>query len=167
MSTSDINIGTLDTTDPKSNIELIDTTGQTPQTSNIHSLISPFATKFTTNGEIKECMFDMIYLLSHIIFASVFVICLKNINPILLTVILSTMLGYMSYDEQHVMPIYTLFVAGFILYVIDLFIVRKSENSSKKLSILHTIKSTIWKLPFYGILSYYVILYVTYSLQKS
>lgn len=141
-----------------------------PNLNNMHNasdLNSDNVSLLSTNNITKKYVLNMIYLLSHIAFASILVICLKNTNTPLLAVLLSLTLGYISYDEQHNMPIYTLFLVGSLLYFFDLFIIGKQSKDFEKTSILNTLKRTIWKLPYYGILSYYVILYVTYSFKDS
>ncbi len=156
----------LQSSDPRMDVKLEDTHDNVV-TQNIFPLekldnMSPLE----TNKITKKYLFDTLYLLSHIAFASVLVICLKNTNPILLAIILSMMLGYISYDEQRTMPIYTLFIAGLLIYAIDLFIIGEPKNSPKNISILRRFGSTIWKLPYYGIMSYYIILYVMFCFKK-
>lgn len=119
-----------------------------------------------SNKITKKYILDTLYLLSHIAFASILVVCLKKINPLLLAVLLFAMLGYISYDEQRTMPIYTLVAVGTAMYCVDLFIVGDPKESLKKKSTLRTLKDSIWKLPYYGIISYYVILYVLYCFNK-
>ena len=115
----------------------------------------------------KKYIFEMMYLLSHLAFASILVVCLKNISPVLLAVMLFIMLGYISYDEQYIMPIYTLSLVGTVIYFFDLFVVGEPKNTIKQSSIIFTLKTTLWKLPYYGIISYYVILHASNSLKKN
>lgn len=115
----------------------------------------------------KKYLLEMMYLLSHLAFASVLVVCLKNTGPVFLAIVLSAMLGYISYDEQNIMPIYTLPAIGTVMYLFDLFIVGEPKNVIKKTNIIFTFKTTLWKLPYYGIMSYYVILYATNTLKKN
>ncbi len=150
MSSTEINL------DTQNNLSLVDT-------SVIKSTIQSHfdnMSLFSTNDVTKKYLIDMLYLLSHIVFASILVVCLKNTNTTLLTIILSIILGYISYDEQHNIPVYTLFSVGCLMYFFDLFIMSKSSEEFGRVSLLRTLKTTIWKLPYYGILSYYVILYI-------
>jgi len=75
----------------------------------------------------------------------VFTACLKKYNPVLLTILLCLILGYVSYNEQSNFPIYTLLIFGIMIYVIDAIVVNTGgENIS------------IWKVPFWGVLVYYI-----------
>jgi len=96
------------------------------------------------------------YTLSHFIIATIFVVCLKKFNPILLLVLLTLMLIYLCYTEQTNIPIYMLPLFGLILYVADSTIMATNNDI---LSISQKIKNTLWKLPYYGILIYYVMLF--------
>lgn len=123
----------------------------------------------TLNTLTKQQIVQILYLLSHIVFATILVICLKNINPILLFLLLFGILSYISYEEQQFIPFYTLFIIGAVVYLIDLFITKQrafSEISIYKHSVINTLKNTLWKLPYYGILSYYLLLYVNYVFRK-
>lgn len=161
-----IDIPSLESTNNQS-INIEDTTvNQNPL--NIDDISKYPSNKSGKIGLTKECVVDTLYLLSHIAFASILVVCLKNINPVLLFVLLMIIMGYISYDEQKRIPYYTLFIIGGLIYSFDLFITGNPKNSLKKSSILHTLKTTVWKLPYYSILSYYIILYAiyTFSLEK-
>jgi len=117
-----------------------------------------------------KCAIDMIYLLSHIIIATILVLCLKKINPILLFVLLTTMLGYISYEERDNMPIYLLVTFGLVMYFIDLLIMRDkfqdqpNKSTTPMTSIINILYNTIWKIPYYGILIYYIILFLAFLL---
>jgi len=113
----------------------------------------------------KRYILEMMYLLSHLAFASILIVFLKNINPLALAVILFMMLGYISYDEQQIMPMYTLPLIGTAIYIFDLFIVGEPKNTIRQSSVIFTLKTTLWKLPYYGIISYYVILYASNLLK--
>lgn len=152
MSSTEINL------DTRNNLSLADTSVVRPSIQPHFDNMS----LLSTNNITKKYLTDMLYLLSHIAFASILVVCLKNTNTTLLTIILSMMLGYISYEEQHNIPIHTLFSIGCLVYFFDLFIM-----SDRMTSILNVLKTTIWKLPYYGILSYYVILYAMYCFKHS
>lgn len=185
MSSEEINSTEIDL-DTQKQLSLESTTNQTNQTNQTNEIIPNNETLQQTpcfpNNITKENIIDTAYLLSHIAFATILVICLKNINTSLLTVLLSIILGYISYHQQNSIPIYTLFFMGLVIYLFDLFVISNSNNSnnstnSKKLfnfvkntnntSIFHTLASTLWKLPYYGIISYYIILYVMYCFKKN
>jgi hypothetical protein len=93
------------------------------------------------------------YAYSHIIAALLITFCLKKYNSVLLTILLSLILAYMSYEAKDKFPIYTLIVFGVLVYVINMIVVDEySENE-----LLSTkIQKSLWKIPFWGIISYYV-----------
>jgi len=109
--------------------------------------------KFVSDPEkIKQTS----YTLSHFIIATILVICLKKFNPILLLFLLTLMLIYLCYTEQKNIPIYMLPLFGLILYVVDSTIMTTNNDI---LPIGQKIKNTLWKLPYYGVLMYYVMLF--------
>ena len=122
--------------------------------------------------ETKKCLSDMIYLLTHIIFTIVLIICLKRTSPITLAIILSLILGYISYNERNIIPIYMLFICGSLIYVLNLFAMDNyffydnnllSNNHKPKIK---TFILNIWKIPYYGIISYYVMLCAIFCLKN-
>ena len=82
---------------------------------------------------------------SHIIATLVLTLCLKKYNPVLLTMLLTLILAYISYTEQENFPIYTLLIFGIVIYVIDILVANTGDGNKN-----------IWKVPFWGILTYYV-----------
>ncbi len=107
----------------------------------------------------KEKIMEISYLLSHIIVASILVVCLKNNKSLLLFTILSLMLGFVSYTEQNKIPIYLLALCGFIIYMLETHIINKpAPNDNNKVKKL---LDTIWKIPYWAILSYYIIIIST------
>ena len=92
---------------------------------------------------------------SHIIATLVLTSCLKKYNPVLLTILLALILSYISYTEQVNFPIYTLFIFGIVIYVIDTFVANIGDENKN-----------IWKVPFWGILIYYVFYVKDYWIIK-
>jgi hypothetical protein len=96
----------------------------------------------------KKMMIDLSYTLSHLIVATLLVICLKKFNSILLAVLLSLILSYICYIEQTNIPIYMLPTFAIILYILDSTIMRSDKDVG--------CSNTFWKLPYFGILVYYI-----------
>ena len=92
---------------------------------------------------------DSLYTLSHIIAATIFVICLKKFNPKLLVLLLFSILGYIAYSEKNTVSIYIPFVFGIIIYIISNLL-----NDIK----FKNIRTDLWQIPYWGIISYYFIL---------
>jgi hypothetical protein len=92
---------------------------------------------------------NITYTSSHFLVATILVLCLKNINPLLLTGILFALLGYISYYEIEELgiPKYLLLVCGFIIYIIEQYVI----NGSIKFNC-----NTLWKIPYWGIIMYYL-----------
>ena len=139
----------------------------------------------------KEKLLGLSYTLSHIIVASILVICLKNNKRILLAILLFSMLGFVSYTEQETIPIYSLLMLGTFIYMIDIYIINRQtepeiisvisgSEPSNRVSEPEIISSsttlneavkpqrqqssffdTIWKIPYWGILIYYENLILT------
>lgn len=82
---------------------------------------------------------------SHIIATLLLTSCLKKYNPVLLAILLTLIMGYISYSEQATFPIYTLFLFGIVIYIIDTFVANTGEENKN-----------IWRVPFWGILVYYI-----------
>lgn len=113
----------------------------------------------------KEKIMEMSYVLSHIVTASILTLCLKNNKPILLFTILSLILGFVSYTEQNKMPIYLLILCGFVIYALDTYIINKPPSNDKNK--VKGLLDTIWKVPYWGILSYYVMLVgIVYKIKE-
>lgn len=109
---------------------------------------------------LTNCFYDKsiqnaFFVMSHMIFSVTSVFFLKKYDPILLSIILSIILSFISYTEKKIIPMPLLFLMGFTLYFMDIFIVdfNNFDNVDDKLK---SIKKTIWKIPFYGILIYYI-----------
>jgi hypothetical protein len=96
----------------------------------------------------KKMMIDLSYTLSHLIVETLLVICLKKFNSILLAVLLSLILSYICYIEQTNIPIYMLPTFAIILYILDSTIMRSDKDVG--------CSNTFWKLPYFGILVYYI-----------
>lgn len=94
------------------------------------------------------------YTFSHLVISLILTFCLKKRNPILLAVLLSLILGYVSYETMEKMPVYTLIIFGILIYVINIVIIdeyQENDNIGSKIS------KNIWKIPFWGIMVHYVI----------
>lgn len=104
--------------------------------------------------ELSEESFKNIYKYSHFISSTICVICLKKFNPILLFVLLALQLWYIcKYENESIrMPAYLLLICGIVFYFIEEFVV----NSNKNIDELKFNFLTIWKIPYYCILLYYV-----------
>ena len=102
----------------------------------------------------KKMLIDMSFNLSHFVVATLLVICLKRFNPILLLILLSLILSYICYSEQANIPIYILPVLGILLYILDLIVISNNMNDVDT-TWCQIIKTSLWKLPYLGILSYY------------
>jgi Na+/serine symporter len=116
----------------------------------------------------KKLLIDTGYMISHIIIASIFVTCLKRKNPLLLLLLLSLILSYMSYESQNERPLFVLILFGSMIYIIDMFIMNQDypndndiDSNNKKTWI-----NQLWKIPYYGILSHYIMLSGSYFNTK-
>lgn len=126
----------------------------------------------------KEWLLNVGYNISHIIIASILVIYLKN-KLFILTFLLFSMLFFISYTNSttHTIQSYRLLIFGTLLYFIDIFIMSESTNTSENKSDENlsnyvkdhaksiSWKTMIWKIPYYGILSHYIIRYENYFSQ--
>jgi hypothetical protein len=83
-------------------------------------------------------------------------IFLKRKQPLILFGLLSAILAYISFTEKERLPFYILPLYGTIMYIIDFCIISSylTENINK--STLNVLERTIWKLPYFGIIMYYV-----------
>lgn len=90
---------------------------------------------------------DNIVPFVHIVVATIFVICLKR-NPYILALLLTGILGYTIYSEKNALPIYLLPALGCFTYILDSVVINKNI----------TIESAAWKIPYWSIISYYVIM---------
>jgi len=104
----------------------------------------------------KEKILELSYTISHIAIASILVICLKNNKSLLLAILLFMMLGFVSYSEQNKMPIYLLISCGIIVYVLDTYVINNPLPNDKNK--MKSMIDTIWKVPYWGLVSYYIIL---------
>jgi hypothetical protein len=110
-------------------------------------------------SDMNDSRYENIYNYSHLISSTIGVFCLKKYNPILLLVLLLAQLGYITSVEAENMgfPRSLLFICGVVLYVISEYIM--SEN---KLEINY---QTLWKIPYFGIITYYIF-YSSFTLTK-
>lgn len=107
----------------------------------------------------KKVILESLHMLSHLIVASLLVVMLKNTNPMLLTALLASMLIYISYDCNDKLPIYSLYTIGTIMYIVDFLATVSYNPETLKYTTANIIYKSIWKLPYFGILSYYIIMY--------
>lgn len=118
------------------------------------------------NFDQDKELVNMLLLLSHIVLAIIFIICLKNSRPVLLSMILSLIVCYICYTVQEIVPWYLIPSIGIIIYGIEMVISNMSYDSSKLPLHLKIIKS-LWRMPFMSIISYYIILASQSLLIKS
>lgn len=123
----------------------------------------------------KNMMKESGYMVFHLVAASIFTIYMKEQNPLILTGLLMVILSYISYVSQNERPLYVLLLFGLGIYIIDIFIISKKDKTIifeqngnlKKDRFIDIIKKTIWKVPFFGILSHYIMLSGAYfSIKK-
>jgi len=114
------------------------------------SIINNVQNFINDNEKVKQTM----YTSSHFIIATIFVLCLRKYNQLLLLVLLTMLLTYVCYTEETIMPAYVLPLLGLLLYIIDSTVMTIQDDS---IHISQKIKNSLWKLPYYGILMYYVI----------
>jgi len=108
----------------------------------------------------KDQVLNELYSMSHIIIATILVVCLKRYNDKILTLLLLVMLVYLSYQEKNNIPIYTLFAIGTAYYLISMLVVRSPfDNEPNKKYI-----DNLWQIPYWGIVSYYIIMISGYML---
>lgn len=96
---------------------------------------------------------NMLMLLSHLIVAIILIIVLKNTNPLLLTLLLSLIVGYICYTIQETFPIYLLPAIGITIYSVELLVSTKPSQP-----LYTTILGSIWRVPYWAILSYYIVI---------
>ena len=108
----------------------------------------------------KKFTLDMLYFLSHIVLASILITCLKRTQPLVLALILSAILGYVSFTEQDKFPIYALPIAGLTIYLLDLTVISSYLPENVNKTTLDVVVNTSWRAPFFGIISYYVAILV-------
>lgn len=100
----------------------------------------------------RKIFMNFSFILSHIVISSLLVLCLKNSKPFILAMILASMLGFITYDEKNNIPIYLLFLSGFVIYMLEIY-VAKTEKEPK-----HSFYDKIWKIPYFGIIVYYAVI---------
>ncbi len=102
----------------------------------------------------NKILLDIGITASHIIIATILVLCLKKYNNYILTVLLLIMVGVISYQEINNIPIYTLIMIGLIFYLINMIIIDQNDTLDYKPKFI----SNLWQIPYFGIVSYYIIL---------
>ena len=110
-------------------------------------------------------LMNMLILLSHIVIGTILVICLKTSRPIMLTLLLSLIVGFICYIIQESIPYYVIPAMGLAIYAIELTTNTMSQSQSISKPTYLTIITTLWKIPFWSIICYYVIL-VSQSIIK-
>lgn len=109
------------------------------------------------NIDCDKDLVNMLLLLSHIVIAVIFIICLKTSRPVLLTLLLSLIVCFICYTVQESIVWYMLPSIGIVMFALELFINNISPEQNKKPFHIRLI-SSLWKMPYYSILSYYIIL---------
>ncbi len=95
----------------------------------------------------KKVIAEKLYNYSHIIVTIILVLCLKNKNKKILALLLMCIFGFMNYTEIKEPLIYI--CIGLLFYFIELFLTNTTSLNEK-------IIDTIWKIPFWSIVLYYV-----------
>jgi hypothetical protein len=95
---------------------------------------------------------DIIYKFSHLIVALILVFCLKQKKKILLILLQTVIIAYLIHNDRKLL--YILPTMGLIIFVSEQLI---SYDPYSEESTIYNIIQNIWKLPFYTILSYYLI----------
>jgi hypothetical protein len=98
-------------------------------------------------------LINMILVLSHLVVAIILIIVLKNTNPLLLALLLALMVAYICYQNRQIMPLYLLPAIGLLVYSLELLVSTKPNQP-----IYTTILGSIWRVPYWSILSYYIII---------
>lgn len=112
----------------------------------------------------KKIFLESAYMLSHLIIASLLVVFLKKYKPIVLSGLLSSMVIYLTFTEKDNLPVYLLPLSGITIYIIDTFIMSRYYcESQMSQSLFQQIQDTIWRLPYWSIISYYVIISFKYT----
>ena len=101
---------------------------------------------------------DIIYQVSHIVIATILVICLKKYNTNILALLLIAMLGYLSFEEQNNIPIYTLISFGLGFYLINMLIIESPFDELNMKMKTNKLLKNVWQIPYYGIISYYIMI---------
>jgi hypothetical protein len=105
----------------------------------------------------NEHVLTYILTLSHIVIATIFVICL-NKNPSLLFILLGAIMGYISYSNMDAIKWYVFPSLGLLLYIADILI---SKHQYDGVTFLDIVFNTYWRMPYWGIMSYYI--YLSYD----
>jgi hypothetical protein len=100
----------------------------------------------------------VLYILSHIVVATILVKYLKNLKPTVLFGLLCIILIYISFTEKNKIPFYILPTVGVLMYLLDYFVISSDELENLNKTNIKMILKTMWKIPYYGIASYYLIL---------
>jgi hypothetical protein len=100
----------------------------------------------------------VLYILSHIVVATILVKYLKNFKPTVLFGLLCIILIYISFTEKNKIPFYILPTVGILMYLLDYFVISSDELENLNKTNIKMILKTMWKIPYYGIASYYLIL---------
>jgi len=107
----------------------------------------------------KEILVDIGYTFSHIIGATILVLCLKQFSIPILTLLLSLMLGYLSFENMDSIPIYTMVLIGITMYLLNVIVINDTcVESDRKDRVKKNLLNNLWQIPYWGILSYYLII---------
>lgn len=112
---------------------------------------------FFNNIVQNENITKTVYTSMHIIIATVFVLCLKQHNQIILTLLLTAMVAYLINDSDGI-QLYTLPAIGVTIYLLDILISLPSpSNTNTYTNNQSNLLNTIWKIPYWSIVGYYFI----------
>jgi len=105
----------------------------------------------------KENTIKFIEFISHLLVSIIFVIALKDKHPYILFLLLSSILGYLIYDDKIVNPVAITLTATMIYGIISILrYFNKNDtiesNTDNKPNI-----SMIWEIPFWTLISFYLV----------
>lgn len=103
-----------------------------------------------------DIIYDWLYILSHLIFTIIVVICLRKYKPLLTFFILSIILAYICHLTKDKYPLYTMPLIGFCIFLVNIWVQKVEYNeTSKNFQWTVYLENELWTIPFWGILSFY------------
>jgi hypothetical protein len=116
---------------------------------------------------VDQKSFNKFFVVLHIIVATIFIILLKNTRPITLTLLLTVILGYIIYSEKSNLPIYLLPSLGITIWLLDICITSNTRvaDLQNMISNEKVLENNVWKIPYWSIASYYIVLLGMYIKQ--
>lgn len=124
------------------------------------------------NQNVNNCIdikiiTESLFMLSHLIFAIIIIICLRKYRPIITFLMLSMILSYICYSERHSIPPHVIPLIASFIFLINITLKKIEENETgKRFCWMEFLKNEMWKLPFWGILVHYGIMTANYMVPK-